>query len=168
MSDWWGRPKIEIAKSKSEWIWDILGAFFYIGGIVFLLFVWGELPDKVPAHFDAVGEVDRWGSKWELLILPGIGAFIFGLMQLLEKHPEVYNYPKRFNESNAEQFYLQSRKIVNQLKNMCLIVFSAILLESVSIAMGWGGGFGKWFLPVVAAGIVIQLVYGFGNLNKIR
>lgn len=37
MADWWGRPKLNIAKTKSEWIWDILGAVFYIGGIVSLL-----------------------------------------------------------------------------------------------------------------------------------
>lgn len=168
MADWWGRPKLNIAKTKSEWIWDILGAVFYIGGIVSLLLLWGDLPDKVPAHFNGAGEVDRWGSKWELLILPGIGALLFGLMQALEKHPEVYNYPKRFNEANAEQFYLQSRKIVNQLKNMCVIVFSVILLEAISIAMGWGSWFGMWFVPVVVGGIVIQLVYGLITLGKIR
>ncbi|EKS54194.1 hypothetical protein D186_24127, partial [Citrobacter freundii ATCC 8090 = MTCC 1658 = NBRC 12681] len=59
MADWWGRPKLNIAKTKSEWIWDILGAVFYIGGIVSLLLLWGDLPDKVPAHFNGAGEVDR-------------------------------------------------------------------------------------------------------------
>lgn len=36
----------------------------------------GTLPEEVLAHYNALGEVDRWGSKWELLILPGVGAFI--------------------------------------------------------------------------------------------
>ena len=164
----WGRPKIKIPKTSSEWIWDIVGLLCYAGSIVFLFFVWNQLPDEVPAHYNAVGEVDRWGSKWELLILPGIGAFILFFMQVLEKYPELHNYPKRFNESNAKQFYLQSRKIVNQIKNSCLIIFSIILVESVSIALGWGSGFGIWFLPVTIGGIVILLIVGIVNQRKIQ
>ena len=63
------------------------------------------------------------GSKFELLLLPGIGLFMLFLIQFFERHPELHNYPQRFNQSNAEQFYLQSRKLANQLKNICLIIF---------------------------------------------
>lgn len=34
------------------------------------------LDDVVPVHFNAFGEVDRWGSKYELLILPLVLVFI--------------------------------------------------------------------------------------------
>ncbi|OES43887.1 DUF1648 domain-containing protein [Domibacillus iocasae] len=127
------RPKRNISKSRSEWVWDIIGFSFYISSVVFLLIIWDQLPDKVPGHYNALGEVDRWGAKTELLLLPGIGAFIIILMQVLEKFPKMHNYPERFNESNAEQFYLHSRKLVNQLKNICLLLFSVVLFESVSI-----------------------------------
>ena len=30
------------------------------------------LPDRVPLHYDASGNIDRWGSKWENLLLPGV------------------------------------------------------------------------------------------------
>lgn len=30
------------------------------------------LPGRIPAHYNAAGAVDRWGSKYELLIFPGI------------------------------------------------------------------------------------------------
>ncbi len=52
-------------------------------------------------------------SKWKLLNLPGIGLFIILLMKILENHPESHNYPNRFNETNAKQFYLLSRKMIN-------------------------------------------------------
>ncbi len=111
------RPKMYIKKTKSEWIWDLIGYAFYLGLVIFLIIVWNTLPDKVPAHYNAMGEVDRWGSKWEFLILPIVGAFLLVLLQILEKYPEVHNYPARLNELNAEKFYLVSRKLVNQLKN---------------------------------------------------
>jgi nitrate reductase NapE component len=114
-----------------------------------------------------LGEVDRWGTKWELIILPIVGAFIFVLMEVLEKYPEVHNYPQRFNESNAEKFYLLSRKLVNQLKNICLIIFALILFESVSIALGWGYGFGMWFLPITILGTGVPIVVGIIKQKKI-
>jgi len=90
------------------------------------------------------------------------------LMELFEKYPEMHNYPKRFNESNAEQFYLHSRKMINQLKNICLIVFALILIESVSIALGWGNGFGKWMLPLLIVGTGLPIVLGIMKQRKIR
>lgn len=162
------RPKIRIPKTKSEWVWDVIGYTCYIGSIVFLLTIWNRLPDQVPAHFNLAGEVDRWGSKWELIILPIIGGITLIIMQFLEKHPEVHNYPSRLNESNAPQFYLLSRKMFNQVKNMCSLIFTAIILESVTIALKWGKGFGVWFLPVLIIAVFIPLMIGLIQQRKIK
>lgn len=40
------------------------------------------LPDRVPVHYDFSGNIDRWGSKWENLLLPGI-VLVMGLQFLL-------------------------------------------------------------------------------------
>lgn len=40
-------------------------------GFVFALAAIAFLPDKVPAHFNAVGEADRYGSRFEVLLLAG-------------------------------------------------------------------------------------------------
>ena len=37
------------------------------------------LPDQVPIHYDLSGNIDRWGSKWENLIMPGV-VLIMGLV----------------------------------------------------------------------------------------
>lgn len=168
MSNMMNRPKIPLPKTQSEWIWDIVGYFCYIGAILFLVFYWNELPDQVPAHFNAMGEVDRWGSKWELFVLPGIGLFIILLMQGLEKFPELHNYPKLFNEKNAKKFYLQSRKLVNQIKNCTLIFFALIMVESAMIALGWENSFEGWVFPIWLIGMGIIIVSGIVKLNKIQ
>ncbi|MCU4988815.1 DUF1648 domain-containing protein [Bacillus cereus] len=163
----WERPKIKIPKTKSKWVGDIIGYSLFFGSIIFLIIIWGRLPEEVPAHYNAYGAVDRWGSKWELLLLPGIGAFILLLMQTLEKFPEVHNYPKRFNESNAKQFYLNSRKMLNQLKNVCLLIFAFIQFETISIALDWSGGFGKLFLPILLIWTAIPIIIGIIRQRKI-
>ncbi|WP_059173954.1 DUF1648 domain-containing protein [Bacillus sp. FJAT-27445] len=168
MSNSWERPKIKILKMKSEWIWDIIGYSFYLGSLIYLIINWNGLPDKVPAHYNALGEVDRWGSKMELFILPIVGAFIVILMQFLEKYPESHNYPKRFSKENAKEFYLISRKLINKLKNICLILFALLLIESISIALGNGNGIGVWFLPIALVTTFIPIVVCIMKQKKIK
>lgn len=48
------------------------------------------LPDQIPAHYNSNNQVDRWGSKYESLILPAItvlfGLFMFAMSKVAAKH----------------------------------------------------------------------------------
>ena len=48
-------------------MWAISGLSL-VGTAAALLF----LPERVPLHYDLAGNIDRWGSKYENLIFPGI------------------------------------------------------------------------------------------------
>lgn len=168
MNDSHKRPRMDIPKTMSEWVWDIIGFTAYFFSVLLLIYVWNDLPDKVPAHYNILGEVDRWGSKGTLIVLPFIAAFLALIMTGLEKFPHVHNYPERFNENNAAQFYLNSRKMLNQLKNVCLIMFSLITVESISIPMGWGFRLGMWFFPLFLIAMALPVVFGLMRQRRIR
>lgn len=36
----------------------------------YLAYIWPSLPQKVPMHWNAAGEIDRWGDKSETLMIP--------------------------------------------------------------------------------------------------
>lgn len=48
------------------------------------------LPDQIPVHYNSSNQVDRWGSKYESLIIPAItilfGLFMIGMSRLAAKH----------------------------------------------------------------------------------
>ena len=44
------------------------------------------LPDEVPVHFNLNNQVDRWGSKYELLILPFVILFLGIIFLLIANH----------------------------------------------------------------------------------
>ncbi len=50
------------------------------------------LPEQIPAHYNFAGEIDRWGSKYESLILPaatiGMGNFMLWMAQIAAKQEE--------------------------------------------------------------------------------
>jgi len=37
---------------------------------IYLAYIWNELPEKVPMHWNVKGEIDRFGEKTELLLIP--------------------------------------------------------------------------------------------------
>lgn len=37
---------------------------------VYLAYIWNDLPEKVPMHWNIQGDVDRYGTKYELLLIP--------------------------------------------------------------------------------------------------
>lgn len=162
------RPILKLPKTKSEKIWDYIGGSIFILSIFYIILAWGKLPDEIPGHFNGMGEVDRWGSKIELFILPFIGLFLWIVMGLLEKAPNMHNYPSRLNESNVTAFYLNSRKILNQVKNICLIIFAFISIQMVRIGLGEVNSLGWWFLPIVLIVVLIPIIKGFITSSKIK
>lgn len=37
---------------------------------IYLAYIWNQLPEKVPMHWNIKGEIDRYGEKVELIIIP--------------------------------------------------------------------------------------------------
>ncbi|MDD7429408.1 MAG: SdpI family protein [Oscillospiraceae bacterium] len=77
------------------------------------------LPDDIPAHYGAGGAVDRWGSKYEMLIMPGanllMGLFMLGMARLAAK--------KEQSGSNNEKVTLIAGVCVLVLFNAMTYIF---------------------------------------------
>lgn len=73
-------------------------------------------PDVIPAHYNASGEVDRFGSKYENLIFPGFAIVSVAIFLLLLK------YQRRKNAPEIEQKILLGTAIFS------LILFNALEL----------------------------------------
>lgn len=161
-------PRLEVPKTRIEKILNMIGYGVYILVIIFLLIKLFQLPDEIPAHFNMSGEVTRWGSKYELLILPIIGTFTILITEFFEKHPEFHNYPSRINEDNAEQFYLNSRRMLNQMKNIMSLMFAFIIIEMILVSEGEDKGFGMWPMFLLLIALFIPLIIGIVRQTKIK
>jgi len=162
------RPILKLPKTKFEKLWDYIGCGIFMLSILYIFIMWSEIPEEVPGHFNGAGEVDRWGTKIELFILPFIGVFLWILLSLLEKAPHMHNYPARLNENNVKAFYLNSRKTLNEIKNLCLIIFAVISFQMVRIAIGEIETIGWWLLPIVLIGTAIPIIKGIVATYKIK
>lgn len=51
-----------------------------IGMVLLPVLFWNCLPDQIPGHYNGAGEIGRWGSKWELFLLPVFGVLMYMLL----------------------------------------------------------------------------------------
>jgi len=67
---------------------------------VYLAFIWKQLPDLVPMHWNIEGEIDRWGSKKELItmlvLLSGLNYFIFLVIPYIDPKQKLQNMGNKF------------------------------------------------------------------------
>lgn len=69
-----------------------------IAPIVASIAALAPLPDTIPLHFDLDGNVNRWGSKWELVPVGGLMALVNALMLVFYVKAEALD---RMNLMNA-------------------------------------------------------------------
>ncbi|MFD1205272.1 MULTISPECIES: DUF1648 domain-containing protein [Sporosarcina] len=152
------RPMMTIKRSRFAKGFDTVTLLAYLAGIIYLIFMWGQLPDEVPGHYNGAGEVDRWGSKWELILLPVIALFLFAFMAFMERHPEWHNY-MNLNENNIEFQYKNSMLLLNVLKNECVLFFTYLHFKTVQVALGKAASLGIGFLPIFIGITIGSLIY---------
>lgn len=97
-------------KKTYKWTIGLIVLGFVLAGIFLTV-----APDRIPAHYNIQGQVDRWGSKYEYLILPVL-SLIFGCVMALVGRYE----GKKGREMNE--------KLVGMLTVCVLVLFNVLWL----------------------------------------
>jgi uncharacterized membrane protein YhdT len=120
--------------------------------LIYLFLKWNSIPDRIPGHYNAMGEIDRMGSKEELLVLPVIGWLMYLGMTVIEKFPQIWNTGVTVTEENKERVYRVLKNMLSTLKLIVVAVFVYLTINSsqaISLPV--------WFLPVL-------LILMFGSI----
>lgn len=137
--------KYEIKKD-----WWLISVIILIWIYTFAIF--GYLPNKIPMHWNVYGQVDRFGSKNEIFILPFIITAIYFLMLFI---PLID--PKKANYGKFAKAYRIVRAII-------VIIFLAVYFASTYSALGYRidmNRIGNFIIPF--------MLIGFGNvMGKLR
>lgn len=65
----------------------VILALLFVGTLAYAFYGVAQVPADalVPMHWNAAGEADNWGSRWSMLLGPGIQLFMLGLVPLIAK-----------------------------------------------------------------------------------
>lgn len=106
---------------------------FIIGPVVYLAIVWNSIPETVAMHFNLKGEVDRYGSKNELITMTLILTVVNVAVYLLL--PQVYRIdPKRYAEENKSRLHRIAFAVsVFIAAVLCLLIYTSVH-ENINIS----------------------------------
>lgn len=152
------RPKLNLKITPWEWIFNLITLLFFVGSVIYLIMIWPSLPNEVPAHYNAAGEVDRWGEKWEMSILSIVGAGLWTGITILEKYPHLYNY-LNLTKDNVRSQYLNARQMLNVIKNIITLFLAYITWKAVQVALGYDESLGSWFMLVFLLFLFVPMGY---------
>jgi uncharacterized membrane protein len=161
------QPNIKISRTTIDWVLEFVALAFLLILISLPLIFSGNLPEKIPVHFNLAGEPDGYGTRFTLWLLPLTGFIIYMGMTILESFPHIYNYPVEITPENIVTQYRFATRLIRVLKTGMLILFAFLSYKTIKTALGSTPGLGKAFLPVtliLTFGIVI--IYFVRSLNS--
>ena len=147
-----GHPRIPISLERMDWLMEAIGliGILLLIGVPFIYY--GQLPDSVPTHFGMDGQPDAFGDKKSIWILPGIGILTYFGLQLLSRHPHLFNYPVEITKENAARQYQIGARLMRTVNAIITCFLAYLVYASIQTALGRRDGIELY------AGILITLL----------
>lgn len=154
---------MKIKKGKLDIVLNVLCLIILIGTTVLLISFWHKIPDKLPMHYDFAGNIDRWGAKSEIIILPVITWIMYLFMTVIERFPQMWNTGVQITEENKERVYATLLHLLSSVKLILVVVFTYLTVQSAA-----GVELPSWFLPAILLAVFGDLGYWIWKVFKVR
>ena len=94
---------------------------------VYLAYVWNSLPEKVPLHWNIEGEIDRYGEKSELILIPVLlPLLIYVLFTIIPRID-----PKRKIKNMGNKYTILKSIMTIFMSALAMIIIYAALNETL-------------------------------------
>lgn len=154
---------MEIEKDKYDVIVTRITLAVLVLTIIFYVFYWFKMPDMIPMHYNLQGQIDRWGSKYESLLIPLGMIVLYELMAFVEKKPSLWNTSVKITQQNQQRVYSVILHFIRTTGLLIMIFFAYATFCTLS-AMPLG----KWFMVAWMLALAADFVFWFYLLFKAR
>jgi uncharacterized membrane protein len=134
---------------KIDWRLEIPALSLLTGMLALALATWPGAPDRIPVHWNFAGDVDRYGGRFEGLLLPPLlTLFVYLAMLLLPRvDPGRANYASFWGRYAALRF-----AVVALIATFCAVTH--LTLRGYAVSMGVVAPFAVGLLFVAFGGIL--------------
>ena len=102
-----------------DYIFLGLAVLCFLFTLIFVIVKYPSLPELLPSHFNARGEIDAWSGKAAAAFFPAIIGFI-----LLVILGPIQFFPKLWNNTQGVPAYKLPRVIRSTRTGLCFLLFS--------------------------------------------
>lgn len=133
--------------------------FLKFAAFAALLAMWGltayamvgphPLPDRIPTHFDFAGKPNGWGTPAMLWLMPAIATVVLGLMSLVARFPQSFNYPVRVTPATRPRLQAISLDMIAWLQLEIAAMLLWVQYAIIDAARTSHIGLSPLFVPVI-------------------
>lgn len=143
--------------SKMQKTAEIFGIFLILFLIVFIIVQWKHIPGQIPAHYGALGEIDKWGNRNSILWLPVTAVILYFPLSAVYLHPVISDSRIKVT---AENVYLYQT-----VKNM--MIFLKLELAAAFFFITYRSAAAR-ALPIAFLPIFLLVVFGTAAYFLVR
>jgi uncharacterized membrane protein len=154
---------MKIARSKYDILVEVSCLLCLIGSVIYLVAAWQHIPNEIPGHYNAMGEIDRITSKGSLVVLPIITWIMYAGMTVIGRFPQIWNTGVAVTEENKKRVYRLLKNMLGTLKLLIVAVFTYLTVNS-SMAKPLS----PLFLPVFLIVMFGSLIFFIVKLVKVK
>lgn len=152
-----------------DWVIEIISLASLLWSCYPLLF-YNKLSNDVmiPIHYNLKGEIDGWGGRDFLWILPLIAIVLYIGLTLIEKNHKNANYPFKVTKENADFIYRLRIRLYRHLKLFSVLIFSYLNNSSYAIAIGNESDLNKFVMLFLMGGAFMSVAIFYIKMHLIK
>ena len=153
--------KMRRSRTIPDRILEVISLLVMIGTTFYLIVGWNSFPDRIPAHYNAAGEIDRWGGKGELIFLLVMMWILYIGITLIQRFPQIWNTGVQVTQENRERVY---RTLMYMLETLKLLMVAG--LTFLTVYSMTGKNLPVWFLFVFMGALFADLIFWMVRLVR--
>jgi uncharacterized membrane protein len=150
--------RMKIALTTSDKVFEFAIWFVLISLWTLTIWNFSNLPETIPYHFNASGQVDGFAKKESIFIMPSVISILIIGMKILGKFPRLSSYGKNIPAENYNQQLKLGSRIGRTIVLGLTILFFFITYEIIQIGIGKPSALGRWYIPLMVFVIFIPTI----------
>ena len=148
---------MNIKNTLADTVMEYICRILLIGTLIYLIVRWNAIPDQIPTHYNAAGEIDSWGGKGMVWLLVVISWGLYLGITFVGRFPELWNTGVKITKKNKEKVYRLIKYLIGTSKLILISVFTLLIVFS-TLAKPLPLWFAGIYLTILIADMVFWLV----------
>lgn len=152
---------MEIKHNKLDTIAEVFCMILLIVTTLYTIYMYIQLPEKIPIHYNAAGVIDRYGNKLEIFILLIVTWVMYIGLSLVTRVPQFWNTGVSVTAENKDRVYRILKNMLKIIKMEIIVIFCCLIYNTTTLY-----NLPKWFVPVFLVLLFSTMLISFIVLIK--
>ena len=162
-----GRPVIRNKNTFWGKVSEIILFLFVVWMVLWPICQFARLPETIPTHINIRGDIDGYGNRIVVLVLPIVGVLFYVGLSFLQKVPHLYNYPIEVTDDNARVLYALGVQMVRFVKTIMIIMLVYLTYSLICLARGVKLRFGAVIIICSCVVLAIGMIFYIVKMKKL-